>query len=219
MSTHTRQTHKRGITLRTRVTAVGLSVVIGFAAHDAALLGWPARESQTRSANDRMLEPGPEAARLSRRVGTWDVVMTMRPTPDAEPLVVRRLVAERVMIGLYLQETMRPSQGSDVPDFRRLEYLTYNAVEARWQYVSMDTRAPIGLMAARSFDPQQGASVTVYFDNSALAGFGPELQARLFRARHVTTTESNDRDVARQYWIAAGAKEWLAVQYEYTRRR
>ena len=49
----------------------------------------------------------------------------------------------------------------------------------------MDTRAPVGLMPAKSFEPQQGASVTVYFENSALAGFGRELQARLFRARGI----------------------------------
>ncbi len=122
MRSHANQTHTRGTTFRTHLTAVGLAIVIALAAHNAALLGWPAQERQSRSANDRMLEPGPEAARLSRRVGTWDVVMTMRPTSDAEPLVVKGLVADRVMIGLYLQETMRPAQESDVPDFRRIEY-------------------------------------------------------------------------------------------------
>jgi hypothetical protein len=119
-----------------------------------------ARSEPPRSANDRMLEPGPQAAQLARRVGAWDVVMTLRPTPDAASIVVKDLVAERVMIGLYLQEIMRPASGSGIPDFRRIEYLTYNPVEARWQYVSMDTRAP-----------------------------------------------------------SAGRGEWLAVQYEYTRKR
>jgi hypothetical protein len=63
-----------------------------------------------------------------------------------------------------------------IPDFRFIEYLTFNRVEVRWQYVSMDTRAPIGLVPARS-------------------------------------------DVSRQYWTMAGGREWLAVEYEYTRRR
>jgi len=114
---------------------------------------------------------------------------------------------------------MRPASGSGIPDFRRIEYLTYNPIEVRWQYVSMDTRAPIGLMPAKSFGDGQGSSITVHFENSALAGFGPDLEARLFRAKHVTTTESDVRDVTRQYWTSAGGGEWLAVQYEYTRKR
>jgi hypothetical protein len=175
--------------------------------------------TRQRSANDRMLEPGPEARQLARRVGTWDVVMRLRPTADATPVVVTGMVAERTMFGLYLQETMRPAPGSGIPDFRRIEYLTFNRVEARWQYVSMDTRAPIGLMAARSYGSGEPDSITVYFENSALAGFGPEIEARLFYARHVATRVSDDRDVSRQYWTMAGGREWLAVEYEYTRRR
>lgn len=174
---------------------------------------------QQPSANERMLEPGPEAQRLARRVGSWDVVMTLRPTPEAEPIVVTGLVAKRKMIGLYLQEIMRPAPDSELPDFTRIEYLTYNAVERRWQYVSLDTRAPIGLMSARSYGPVEADRITVYFDNSALAGFGPTFEGRLFRARHVTTDESQNRDVSRQYWTQAGGPEWLAVTYEYTRRR
>src|SRR5262249_23283232 len=50
-------------------------------------------------------------------------------------------------------------------------------------------------------------------------GCGPELEGRFCRARHVTTRESDDRDISRQYWTAVGSTEWLAVQYEYTRRR
>jgi hypothetical protein len=50
------------------------------------------------------------------------------------------------MVGLYLTETMRPAPGSNVPEFRRIDYLTYDNVQARWEYVSMDTRAPVGIM-------------------------------------------------------------------------
>jgi hypothetical protein len=105
-----------------------------------------------RSANDRMLEPGPEARWLAGRVGTWDVVMRLQPAPDATPVVVRGLIAERTMIGLYLQEKMEPNPGSDVAKFSRIEYLTFNSVEQRWQYVSLDTRAPVGLMPAKLRD-------------------------------------------------------------------
>lgn len=145
--------------------------------------------------------------------------MRLQPTPDATPIVVRGLIAERAMIGLYLQERMEPNPGSDVPSFSRMEHLTFNSVEKRWQYVSLDTRAPIGLMPARSYGTGEGDTIVVYFENSALAGFGPEFEGRLFHARHVTMRESDDRDVSRQYWTRAGGPEWLAVEYEYTRKR
>jgi hypothetical protein len=183
------------------------------------LVAQTAQPNPPRSANDRMLEAGPEAARLTSRSGVWDVVMTLRPAAEAAPVVVKGLVAERTMIGPYLQEIMRPAAGSGVPDFHRIEYLTYNRVEARWQYVSMDTRVPIGLMNATSIGTEPPTSITVYFENFAIPGFGPELEGRFFRARHQTTRESDDRDVTRQFWTAVGKPEWLAVQYAYTRKR
>ncbi|WP_394848712.1 DUF1579 domain-containing protein [Pendulispora brunnea] len=176
--------------------------------------------SKSPSAIERMLVPGPETEQLARRVGTWDVVMTLRTSPEATPIVISGMIAERTMTGLYLQETMKPAPGSKVPDFRRIDYLTYNKLEARWQYISMDTRAPIGIMAARSYGATNFPEVTVHFDNFAIPGWGQELEGKFMRARHVTTRESDDRDVTRQYWTpVAGAPEWLAVQYEYTRHR
>jgi hypothetical protein len=78
---------------------------------------------------------------------------------------------------------------------------------------------PIGLMPARSYGTRDRDTIVVYFENSALAGFGPEFEGRLFHARHVTMRESDDRDVSRQYWTRAGGPEWLAVEYEYMRKR
>ncbi len=40
------------------------------------------------------------------------MVATSRAGPDAEPKITRGLVAERVMIGPFLQETLRPAAGS-----------------------------------------------------------------------------------------------------------
>src|SRR5450432_3203238 len=61
---------------------------------------------QDPSLMKRMLEPGAEAAALARLVGSWNVTMTMRPAPDAPPIVTDGMVAERRMDGLYLTETM-----------------------------------------------------------------------------------------------------------------
>lgn len=142
-------------------------ILFAIAFGTGAVLAQGTQRNPPRSANDRMLDPGPEAARLAARVGTWDVIMTLCPDPEGTSIVVKGLVAERAMIGLYLQEIMRPAQGSDVADFRRIEYLTYNPIEARWQYVSMDTRVPIGLMTATSVGREPGASIEVHFENLA----------------------------------------------------
>jgi hypothetical protein len=98
-----------------------------------------------------MSDPGAGAKELTARVGVWDVVFTMWPAPGAEPVVTRGLIAERTMIGPFLQEVMRPAPGSATPDFRRIDYLSYDRVEGRWKYVSMDTRFPAGIMPAWSF--------------------------------------------------------------------
>jgi hypothetical protein len=177
----------------------------------------PAQPAKTPSANDRMLERGPEDQSLAKRQGSWNVVMTMQIAPDAKPIVIKGIIAERTMVGLYLQETMRPADAR-LPDFTRFAYLTHNKVESRWQYSSMDTRAPVGIMFAKSYGPQTATQLNLHFEGFALPGFGPEVEGRFLRARHVVSWESETRDVARQYWTGVGGKEWLAVQYEFTRR-
>src|SRR5665213_1532277 len=57
----------------------------------------------------RMQEPGPEARALEKRVGRWDVTATFRPGASAAPTVTKGLIADREMVGLYLQETMKPA--------------------------------------------------------------------------------------------------------------
>jgi hypothetical protein len=165
----------------------------------------------------RMLQPGPEAQRLARQIGTWNVVMTLRPAPNATPIVTRDLVAERTMTGLYLNEVMKPAPGSKVPDFRRLDHLTYDAVQARWEYVSMDTRAPIGIMFAKSWANEQRPEISVYFENFADPGLGTF--GASVRARHIDKLDGDNHHIKQQYWRRPGEPEWLAVQYDYTRRR
>ncbi len=97
------------------------------------------------SAAQRMSVPDEHERKLAARVGTWSVVSTLRLTPDAQPILQKGLIAQRRMIGLYMEEEMKPAPGSQTQDFHRLAYLTYSRVEGRWQYVSMDTRFPVGI--------------------------------------------------------------------------
>src|SRR5688500_7196982 len=85
-----------------------------------------------QTAIERMNQPGPEAARLTQRAGVWDLTITMRPAPGAKPLVWNNLIAERKMVGVFLEEVILPAPGSDQADFRRISYLTYNRIEGRW---------------------------------------------------------------------------------------
>jgi hypothetical protein len=193
------------------------------------LLGSPLASAQSGArqnlpsptAVERMSEPGPEAKDLAGRVGLWDVVFTVWPAPGAEPVVTRGLVAERTMIGPFLQEVLRPAPGSATPDFRRIDYLSYDRVEGRWKYVSMDTRFPAGIMPAWSFGGERDGKLTLQFEPLGFVGFGPEVEGRFTRSDLVITRQGANRELKQQHFVQANGTgvEWLAVQYEYTRRR
>jgi hypothetical protein len=172
------------------------------------------------SSVERMQAPGPEADELARRAGVWDVIATFRLTPDAAPAVLRGVIAERKMVGLYLEEVMRPAPGSDTADFRRIAFLTYSKVEGRWQYVSLDTRLPVGIMPATSFGQETRGELIFEFAPLGFVGSGLEVGGTMVRSNLVITRDSDNHEVSRQYFIAADGtgREWLAVQYDYTRR-
>lgn len=172
-------------------------------------------------AAERMQHPGPEEQQLEQRTGTWMVKMTFRPTPDAAPNVTEHLVAERTMVGLYMEEVMHPEAGAKMPDFKRLAYQYYSRVEGRWQYVSMDTRFPVGIMPASSFANESDGKLTMEFESLAFVGLGREVEGRMIRSNLEIVRDSNDHEFVRQYWVQADgtARKWLAVEYEYQRRR
>jgi hypothetical protein len=176
-------------------------------------------QQSPQTAIERMQEPGREAVALARRAGLWDVTITFRPSPDIKPIVLDGLVAERKMIGLFLEETLRPGAGSAIPDFRRISYLTYSRVEGRWQYVSLDTRFPAGLMPAYSPDRGIDGKITFQFESLAFAGFGQDVEGWMLRSNYVILPHSDDAEVAQQYWTRADGSErqWLAVEYRYKR--
>jgi hypothetical protein len=194
-----------------------LHVHVGDAPH--ALPRRPGKLGDMTTAAERLLVPGPEEKQLAGRAGTWTVTATMWPAPGAEPIVTDGLVAERAMIGLYLQETMQPAPGGTGPDFRRIDYLHYDRVEGRWKYVSMDTRLPVSIMPARSFGPAGDRTLRLQFEPLGFVGFGEEVGGTLMQSDMRITSQSPDRELKQQHFIVADgtAREWLAVQYEYRR--
>lgn len=171
------------------------------------------------SAAERMSAWGAEEEWLAQSAGTWNVVATMWPTPDAEPIVSEDLVAERTMIGSLLQEVLRPAPGSGRPDFHRIDYLHYDRVEGRWKYVSMDTRLPVSIMPAWSFRGAENGSIVLEFEPLGLVGFGAEVEGRLTRSNMVINRPAPDRETKQQHFIQANGTgvEWLAVEYSYRR--
>jgi hypothetical protein len=175
----------------------------------------PAKEPAAAAA---MLSLNQSGEGLTKRVGTWQVTSTLRLTPDAAP-IVQTAIADRTMIGPYLQEVMRAAPNSGGADFRRVSYLTYFRVEGRWHYVSMDTRFPVGIMPAYSFDQGATDKIELQFEPLAFVGLGDKVEGRMIRSNFVISWDGPDHDVAQQYWVAAdgSGQKWLAVQYDYVR--
>lgn len=189
----------------------------------AAMLMAPtlAAAQSASNASDRLNAAGTEARSLIERIGTWEVVATFWPTPGAEPVVTRGLVAERRMIGNFLEERMTPAPVSGMPDFTRIDYLGFNRVEGRWQYVSLDSRLPVGIMPATSFARGEPDNLSLIFEPLAFAGFAEAVEGRMMRSDLTIRRESPDREVKEQRFVAAvgDGRPWLAVRYEYRRVR
>lgn len=181
----------------------------------------PSPDAVPASAIERMSQVGPEAKRLAASTGTWDVVFTFRPAPNAQPMLTRNLVAERTMIGPFLQEILKPKPGSGLPDFQRIDYLGYDRVEGRWKYVSMDTRFPAGIMPAWSFGGEQDGKIVLQFEPLGFVGMGEQVEGRLLRSDMVFLDENPDLQIKRQRFILADGTgtAWPATEYEYRRRK
>ena len=171
------------------------------------------------SAEARMQELGPENSRIAKRAGTWDVVLTSWVSPGAEPTTTR-MVAERRMVGPFLQEIIRFPRDRTGAEFQRIDYLSFNRVEGRWKYVSMDTRAAVGLMPAKSFGRDEPGRITVVFDPFAVAGPGSNVSGQMLSMDQVITDGGPNRETKEQRFMLADGtgRMWLANRFEYRRR-
>ena len=179
-----------------------------------------AAPSSQDNAAEKLLALGPDGQALAKRAGTWDVTYTSWAKPGADPATVTGLVAERQMIGPMLQEILRPAPGTSSPFFTRVDDLTFNRIDGRWDYMSMDTRVANGLMVAWSLDHDPGERISVSFQPFATAGSGPDVTGRMMRMEQVITRQDADHDVKDQYFTPADgvATKWLAKRYSYARR-
>lgn len=174
--------------------------------------------SADRPTTARINDLGPENDATARTAGVWDVTETVWDTPGAVPVVTEGLVAIRRMVGLMLEETLRSSVGPATP--LRIDYLTFNRVEGRWEYVSMDTRAAVGIMTGQSWGRGDQSRIIIVFQPFAVPGPGPSVTGPMLRMRQEIVVTSSDRAVKNQYFTMADGSgvEWLAHRYAYVRR-
>lgn len=172
------------------------------------------------TAAEQMLALGPEAQALASRVGRWDLTQTNWSSPTADPVTIPGLVAERQMIGPFLQEIVHPVPDSSAKPFTRIDFLTFNRVEGRWAYASMDTRSSNGIMPAWSLGRDPADRIDLVFQPFAIVGGGSEVKGQMLRMEQIITREGLDREVKDQYFTLADGvgTRWLARRYVYTRR-
>ena len=198
-----------------------LSLISGSFAFALAFAFPPAAAfaQQPTSAAVRMNDLGPENSQMAQRVGVWDVTETVWDTPNSAPVVITSLVAERRMVGQMLQETLR-SASDPTKKILRMDYLSFNRVEGRWEYVSIETRAAVGLMTAQSYGRDENGRIVIVFQPFALPGAGAEVSGQMLRMKQEFVNQSADRDVKDQYFTLAdgNGKPWLGHQYAYVRR-
>ena len=198
--------------------SIGAALIGSFQASSAVAQSGPAVAPGT-SANDRLVQLGPEGKALAQRGGTWDATFTSWDSPGAAPVTTGGLVAEREMIGPMLQERLHTVAGV-VPAWTRVDDTTFNRTEGRWDYMSMDTRAAAGMMSAWSLDHDPAERIAVSFQPFALPGNGPDATGQMMRMDEIIITEDADHEVKDQYFSPADGvgTKWLAKRYSYTRR-
>lgn len=181
----------------------------------------PANAADAHDVMDKLNEFGPQAKALVQRTGRWEVTITSWEGPGAAPVVVEGLLAERRMIGPMLEEVLHTVPGAPGASFSRADFLTFNRLEGRWQYMSMDSRVPDGMMTAYSLDPDPAERIFMSFLPFATPNIaGGTAVGQLWRMEQVITHPDANHEVKEQFFTAAGTTpvKWLGNRYSYTRR-
>ena len=163
---------------------------------------------------------------LQRMAGTWDVQQRMWSGPGAAAADLPPAIARRdLMGGKYLEETMEPTTSEATPStfFRRNAFLNYNPVTKRYEYTSLDTRAPQLMMETSPPDePQQLSAAELKLQGGVFVA--PEWGSAKnvpFRYRLSIGEVEHEKQTIRLYFTPQSVlpnKEFLAFEYVYTRR-
>ena len=158
--------------------------------------------------------------------GMWNVQQRMWPGAGADAITLPAAVARRrVVRGDFLEEVMEGIPGAREP-FTRIAYFHFNAVTRRYEYVSLDSRAP--QMMTEKSEAEGATSKMREDDEIALDGdlfvaprWGNSTNVT-FRYRLSIGAIVKDRQVVRLFLTPQSkdaGKEFLAFEYVYTRSR
>lgn len=159
--------------------------------------------------------------------GTWNVEQRMWPGAGADAMTLPAAVARRrVVRGGFLEEVMEGIPSSAREPFTRIAYFHFNAVTRRYEYVSLDSRAP--QMMTEKSEAEGATSKMREGDEISLDGglfvaprWGNSTNVT-FRYRLVIGGVVKDRQVVRLFLTPRSkdaGKEFLAFEYVYTRSR
>lgn len=163
---------------------------------------------------------------LQRMAGTWDVQQRLWPAPGAPAVELPPAVAHRQLVeGRYLEESMElaAADASPAAVFRRHALLNYNPVAKRYEYTSLDSRAPqlmteIG-SPLRSPEP---LGVLRLQGGRFLAPAWGDSKNVPFRYRLTVGPVQADQTQTVQLYLTPEAvlpkKEFLAFEYVYRKR-
>lgn len=196
-----------------------------FALLGAALLWMSVFPAVAEDANEAPLgEAGKTATPLLEQMaGTWDVTQRMWPGPGAEPLELPPAVARRRLVdGTWLEETMVPAQPSAAAGFMRVAFFSYNPVRERYEYFSIDTRAPQQMQySSQALDRNAIAEVKFIDDDRFMAAQWGDATNVEFAVRATVGAIEDGSQLFRLYLTPQAepdAEEFLAFEYVYTRR-
>ena len=161
---------------------------------------------------------------LQSMVGTWDVQQQMRSGPDAAAVELPSAIARRELVGgKYLEETMEPTSGAATQAFHRNAFINYNSVTRRYEYTSLDTRAPQLMMEmSRPVDPKRVPGAELKLQGGAFLApeWGSAKNVR-FKYRLSIGEIKNGQQTIQLFLTPVTVlpnEEFLAFEYVYTRR-
>jgi hypothetical protein len=169
---------------------------------------------------------GTVPALIREMPGTWRVEQRMWTTAGARPVLLPPAIARRQLLeGGFLEEMMEKSPGADGDTFTRVAYFNFNALTGQFEYVSLDSRAPL-LMVERSRASEGGnngsAGTLALFGDVFVAPQWGDAKNAAFMYRLTIGPIEHDRQVVGLYLTSLRAErsaEFLAFEYVYTRQR
>ncbi|QBD76975.1 DUF1579 domain-containing protein [Ktedonosporobacter rubrisoli] len=196
---------------------VGIDASVSPALNSAIAQTSPSQGSGQPSASLRLAKPGPPLTRLQPLMGTWQTELTIRQTPTSTPVVSNDITTrwQWVVDGCYVQEEMTGKLAG--APYYRLGYLTYNNLDERYEFVTMD-HFDTGFMRYQSVALDSGNMITLY-GHFTEGGSGPKLEGQVIKIRYVFSWQDENHMSESMYFTRPADKEYLAIRYVFTRQK